>query len=174
MSVADARQWATLTEAQHLITRLTAFVGGSETVVHTLENQDPSTESGRNYLGGAQTSWQNVLAQSYNFNGDVGQAVPSMAATVGDVHAAAVQWLNILNQAQQDLAHGKKVHALAPIVRQFVKETELESSLHDDLFRTSGEIALGLCHLEQRHPGLSSKGSSAPDCAAARQLGQTP
>jgi hypothetical protein len=174
VSVPDARQWATLSEGQHLITRLAAFVGASEQVVHTLLSQDLATQAGRNYLSGAETSWQNVLAQTYNFNTDVGHAVPSMAATVGDVHEAAVQWLNVVNQAKQDIADGKKVHAIAPIVARSLNETQLESALHTDLLRTTGEIVLGLCHLEQRHPGLSSSGSSTADCSAARQLGQSP
>jgi hypothetical protein len=172
VTVADARRWAVLSEGQHLITRLAAFVGAGEQVVHTLEGQDLGTQTGRNYLSGTQTSWQNVLAQSYNFSGDVGQAVPSMATTVGDVHEAAVQWLNVISRAQQAIATGKKVHDIAPLAARFVNESQLESSLHTDFLRTTGELALGLCRLEQQHPGLS--GSSTADCDAARQLGQSP
>ena len=173
LSVTEAKHWAALSEARHLTTRLIGLVAQAERDIHTVEGQDLATEVGQNYLNEGQIGWLNVLAQSYNYTGPVGTAVPSLVPTIGDVHSATVAWLDVFAKALQEVAKSKRVHRFGPFGAH-INESTLEASLRADFLKTSGELALGLCQMEQRHPGLAPTGSSAADCDMARRLGQSP
>jgi hypothetical protein len=170
VSTADAQKWATVRAVNDLYGHLLAFLVVGESSIRTLSQQrDLQSHQGRSALSGAQTSWQNVLAQLTNFTLAQAKVVPTLGSTIGTLKAATTQWQDALFKAQQE-AHSGKATTFSDIAPLFKQAQIEEGQVRAKLRTTAAAIANEVCALETRNPGLSPTGSASADCATASRL----
>jgi len=170
MSTSDAQDWATVNTVNALYGHLLDFLVVAESSIRTLSQQkDLQTRRAKNYLSGAQTAWQNVVAQLTNFTSTQAKAVPTLATTIGILRLASTQWLDALYAANKKVQSGeaKSFSDIAPL---FHKAQVAEAQVRARLRTTAAAIATQLCDIETRNPGLTTTGSPSGDCAGASQL----